>query len=556
MRKLTLRKGSIPLFIVCFVSLLTSLSPSSARADSYTTYGANDFYFTFEEPQNFTVRTYASQYGIDSMLWLYDSENTVLRANDDYYGLDSYISIDLQPGTYRLRTGVCCGDPNRWYGNSYRVETSTSMLSNQVTPTTTTTLPPTTTTTIPLPDNANWSMVMEGGVFQLDAPDGFVFSDILFASYGTPNGQSGRWSIGECHAQNSMEIISNLAIGFSTFSVDVNNSVFGDPCGGVVKRLAVTALYAPAPTTTTTTTTTTSTTTTLAPTTTTTLPPTTTTVFFQLPIATTTTSTTTTTTSTTTTTTVPPTTTTTIVPTTTTTIPVEITEEITPEQAVNVATSAEVLQEISKDDAVEVFKAIDTSTISEEEKTEIIDAVQNAPDEVKEAFEGEINIYADGFDEYVPVGSEISVKSRRTLLAAMGAVSAITVAGASGSGSTPSGGGSNGNNGNGPNSHFKKDEEESEDEEEAPEIEGPEGGDDGEFTRNSIFKYREDGMRKFSIWNFIKKFSRETAALAFTISSTVIVFATLSGDTRKITLIATSVAFAVHYLSVMIKNDE
>lgn len=63
-------------------------------------------------------------------------------------------------------------------------------------------------------------------------------------------------------------------------------------------------------------------------------------------------------------------------------------------------------------------------------------------------------------------------------------------------------------------------------------------------------------MRKFSIWNFIKKFSRETAALAFTISSTVIVFATLSGDTRKITLIATSAAFLVHYISVMIKNDE
>ena len=62
--------------------------------------------------------------------------------------------------------------------------------------------------------------------------------------------------------------------------------------------------------------------------------------------------------------------------------------------------------------------------------------------------------------------------------------------------------------------------------------------------------------RTFNPWGFVKKFAKETAALAFTISGTVIVFATLSGDTRKITLIATSIAFGVHYINAMLQNDE
>ena len=62
--------------------------------------------------------------------------------------------------------------------------------------------------------------------------------------------------------------------------------------------------------------------------------------------------------------------------------------------------------------------------------------------------------------------------------------------------------------------------------------------------------------RKFSPIGFIKKFARETAALAFTISGSVIVFATLSGETRKITIIATLCAFGVHYVNAMLKNDK
>ena len=91
------------------------------------------------------------------MLWVYDEQNTIITENDDYFGLDSYVSFQMLPQhQYRLRAGVCCGDPNRWNGTSYLVEpsigpinqpavtttTSTSTTSTSTTSTTTTTLAP------------------------------------------------------------------------------------------------------------------------------------------------------------------------------------------------------------------------------------------------------------------------------------------------------------------------------------------------------------------------------------------------------------------------------
>ena len=324
------------------------------------------------------------------------------------------------------------------------------------------------------------------------------------------------------------------------------------------------------PTTTTTTTTVATTTTTVAPTTTTVAPTTTTVAPTTTTIALTTTTTTTVapiaTTVAPTTTTVAP-TTTTVVPTTTTTlvpvvkIPELKTEEKIPaEQAVSLAVDKEVLQNIDQQEAKVIFSSIDTSSITEEQKSEITEAVQNAPEEVKEAFEGEINIYAEGFDDYVPVGSNIDVGARRSLIAVTAVLSTVAIAPNASPGQPNSSSNNSGGNGSPANGALKKDEENDteEDEEEGPEIEGPEGDDDEEvFTKNSIFKYQEETMKRtFSPWGFIKKFAKETAALAFTISGTVIVFATLSGEARQITLIATSCAFAVHYINAMLKNDE
>jgi hypothetical protein len=250
---------------------------------------------------------------------------------------------------------------------------------------------------------------------------------------------------------------------------------------------------------------------------------------------------------------------------------------VTEDQATELATSEKVLESIDGDQAADIFAKIPVGELTSEEEAALVEAVTNAPEEIKNAFEETINVYAEGLDDYVPVGSNVDVASRRTLLAASAALAAATVGvgtGTGGSGSSgPSGGsrgsgggsggsgsgsgGSGGGPGDGGNGNARKGDEDPEGEEEDTEIEGPEDPEDNNFTRNSIFIYEEETMkRRFSPWGFIKKLGRETSALAFTISGSVVVFATLSGETRTITIIATSCAFLVHYIYAMIKNDE
>ncbi|WP_162055944.1 RCC1 domain-containing protein [Pontibacter pamirensis] len=84
----------------------------------------------------------------------------------------------------------------------------------------------------------------EGHNLTLQAPAGTVIVAINFASYGTPEGSCGAFSIGSCHAANSKSIVEGLALGKSSVTIPATNDVFGDPCVGTVKRLYVTATYA------------------------------------------------------------------------------------------------------------------------------------------------------------------------------------------------------------------------------------------------------------------------------------------------------------------------
>jgi uncharacterized alkaline shock family protein YloU len=89
------------------------------------------------------------------------------------------------------------------------------------------------------------------------------------------------------------------------------------------------------------------------------------------------------------------------------------------EQSISIATSGEVLESITGDQATEIFATVPISDISDAEAAALVEAVQDAPVEVKEAFEEEINIFAAGnVDTYVPLGSSIPVSTRRVLIAA------------------------------------------------------------------------------------------------------------------------------------------
>ena len=54
----------------------------------------------------------------------------------------------------------------------------------------------------------------------------------------------------------------------------------------------------------------------------------------------------------------------------------------------------------------------------------------------------------------------------------------------------------------------------------------------------------------------LKKLINITASLSFTIAGMVVVFITLSGDTRRIALISSVTALLVHYVYEISKEEE
>ena len=83
----------------------------------------------------------------------------------------------------------------------------------------------------------------ENATLTLTAPSGYKFSNIQYASYGTPNGACDTYSNGGCHAANSASICSTAFVGKTSASIEASNAIFGDPCVGTVKRLYVQAGY-------------------------------------------------------------------------------------------------------------------------------------------------------------------------------------------------------------------------------------------------------------------------------------------------------------------------
>jgi hypothetical protein len=452
-------------FLWLALTFLGFYPSSPAKAETLTTYGASDFYFELESGTTFTVRATAQQYGIDSMFWLYDSNNTMLVANDDYYGLDSFISYNVQEsGTYRLRTGVCCGDPNRWYGTSYTLEPSSVPTETPPQPTTTTTSTTTTTTTLPplgmrTPTNLE-AHAYEGRVaLSWDAPEGgegYAPVERYAVFFTDDNWQTSR----AIASTTTWAVVYGLENGTEyQFRVRADNDTLG-----VYSSTVETYTVSATPVTTTTTTTSTTTTTTSTTTTTTTVPRTTTTTTTE-PVEVVEPTTTTTTTSTTSTTLFVP-----VIVQTTTSLPTQTTELTTttsssttippepdPEQVVDeevlalinavanlpqdeiqaavdniieegvssaeataLATSPEVLQEVTADQAAEIFDAVEVSDLSDAQAEQLVEAVQGASEEVRAEFEDKINVFGGKFNGYVPLGSTINVGQRKVLIAATG----------------------------------------------------------------------------------------------------------------------------------------
>jgi hypothetical protein len=140
---------------------------------------------------------------------------------------------------------------------------------------------------------------------------------------------------------------------------------------------------------------------------------------------------------------VPPETTTSItVSSTTTVVPtIDVTQDLEPEEALAIILVADALQNLTSDEASTVFESLEVSELTEEQAEKLIEAVQDAPDSVRESFEDEVNVFGGKFDEYVPLGSNISVGQRKVLVAASAVLfvaPTVSVSSTSGSSSSPS----------------------------------------------------------------------------------------------------------------------
>ena len=94
-----------------------------------------------------------------------------------------------------------------------------------------------------------------------------------------------------------------------------------------------------------------------------------------------------------------------------------LSEEPTQEQVIALATSPEVLAVVSTEQAAEIFAALDVEALTDEQTEQLIEAVQNASEAIREEFEDKVDVFKSGLDTYVPIGSTIPVGTRRTLIA-------------------------------------------------------------------------------------------------------------------------------------------
>jgi hypothetical protein len=106
----------------------------------------------------------------------------------------------------------------------------------------------------------------------------------------------------------------------------------------------------------------------------------------------------------------------------TSTIPPNITEE----EATKIALDPEVLATITQEEAAQVFEALVIEDLTDDQLEELVASVQEAPTEVREAFEDTVDIFSGELDTYVPLGSNVPVSTRRTLVT----LAAVTMAAA------------------------------------------------------------------------------------------------------------------------------
>jgi hypothetical protein len=99
-------------------------------------------------------------------------------------------------------------------------------------------------------------------------------------------------------------------------------------------------------------------------------------------------------------------------------LPVTIPAQVSNEQITQLVSSPETLKALTVDQAEQLFEQLDVTELDNTELEAFTEAIQQAPVEVRKAFEKKVNIFGSEFEDYVPAGSNIPVSERRSLVAA------------------------------------------------------------------------------------------------------------------------------------------
>lgn len=360
-------------FLPLCVALMAYAQPAHADDQLLQVTAPTDYWLTFSETTEFVAYTLQDgQNASDPQLWLYDATGGEIASNDDTVGLQSRLQLTLAAGTYRLRAATCCGNPDGWnngwgWNNSYLL-TFTGIAAGEHSTTTTSAAPETTSTTstttsVPEPETTTtWPATVQ------------------------------------------------------------TTTTTTSPTVGPSTTTSTTSTTSLPPSTTSSTSTTTSSTTSS-----TSLPSSTSTSSSSQPATTTSSTSSSTTTSTviesTPGTNQPP-----------TTVP-EPTAPVTPDSEAQ-QLAAEVteylatiepsdLEQLTSTEVDELIATIADAELTDDQAAVIAAVMTDAPDDVKQAFEDEINVFSGQFDVYVPVGSTVNVGQRRTLTAATAASSLL-----------------------------------------------------------------------------------------------------------------------------------
>lgn len=371
-----------------------------------------DFYFEFEQTTQFIARTFMiGEDPSDPQLWLYEaSAGTLIVSNDDFDGLQSRIELELPAGSYRLRAGTCCWEPDVWrdgvvwnvqYELSFNglpsptttVEASTTTIFEPSTTTSTTTTTTTevlaTTTTTVAPTTTMFVPPIE------TQPTTTTTNTTSVPSEPTPSVPNTTTSTTIVDTTTTSEVTTSLPQEASTTTTNTPTptsepsvtlgteppttseepSTTDAPASDVPTTIAVAEILENADGETLTDEEFAS-------------------VLDQLESGDLSAS--------------------------------EIADvvrelldtDISSDQAAGLASNADVIASLDADTASAVFEALDISEVTEEQAIAIVEAVQSASNEVREAFEESVDIFGGQVDTYIPTGSSVPVRTRRVLIAA------------------------------------------------------------------------------------------------------------------------------------------